>query len=209
MTQPLTHEQTRNDVGPVHGNRSCFVPSALCGCAAGLGRVQATRAQAQELTRVGAARLGVLVLPGSRARRGRGRAPWIPAAAFPSRVILSMSAFSCRSESFGPDVGGLVADGDEGVGDGFHEVGRAADIAAGLGGWRPTALRERCQGCFPPSPAPPGSGCPQLHRTAATARQGGSLTRPRRLGASWRTRTTWNGSATRVASSSRPASPAR
>jgi hypothetical protein len=25
-----------------------------------------------------------------------------------------------------------------------------------------TDLSRRCQGCFPPSPAPPGSGCPQL-----------------------------------------------
>ena len=58
---------------------------------------------------------------------------------------------------------------------------------------------RRCQGCFPPSPTPLGSGCPQLHRTAATAQRGGSLTRPRIHGASWRTRTTWNGSATRVA----------
>ena len=38
---------------------------------------------------------------------------------------------------------------------------------------------RRCQGCFPPSRAPPRSGCPQLHRTAATARRGGSLTRLR------------------------------
>jgi hypothetical protein len=30
---------------------------------------------------------------------------------------------------------------------------------------------RRCQGCFPPSPAPPGSGCPQLHRPAATDRR--------------------------------------
>ena len=48
---------------------------------------------------------------------------------------------------------------------------------------------RRCQGCFPPFPAPPGSGCPQLHRPAATGRRGGSLTRPRLHGASWRTRT--------------------
>jgi hypothetical protein len=30
---------------------------------------------------------------------------------------------------------------------------------------------RRCRGCFPPSPAPPGSGCPQLHRPAATGRR--------------------------------------
>ena len=58
---------------------------------------------------------------------------------------------------------------------------------------------RRCQGCFPPSPTPLGSGCPQLHRTAATARSGGPLTRRRIHGASWRTRTTWNRSATRRA----------
>ena len=30
---------------------------------------------------------------------------------------------------------------------------------------------RHCRGCFPPSPAPPGSGCPQLHQTAATAQR--------------------------------------
>ena len=30
---------------------------------------------------------------------------------------------------------------------------------------------RRCQGCFPPSPALPGSGCPRLHRPAATGRR--------------------------------------
>jgi len=36
-----------------------------------------------------------------------------------------------------------------------------------------------CRGCFPPSPAPPGSGCPQLHRLAATRRWRRSLTSTR------------------------------
>jgi len=52
------------------------------------------------------------------------------------------------------------------------------------------ASSRRCQGCLPPSPAPPGSGCPQPHRAAATARGGGSLTPLRTHGASWRTWTT-------------------
>src|SRR5207247_7794434 len=30
---------------------------------------------------------------------------------------------------------------------------------------------RRCRGCFPPSPAIPGSGCRPLHQTAATARR--------------------------------------
>jgi hypothetical protein len=30
---------------------------------------------------------------------------------------------------------------------------------------------RRCQSCFPPSPAPPGSGCPQLHQPAATGQR--------------------------------------
>src|SRR3954465_9589951 len=35
---------------------------------------------------------------------------------------------------------------------------------------------RRCQGRLPPSPAPPGSGCPQLHRSAATERRRRALT---------------------------------
>ena len=38
---------------------------------------------------------------------------------------------------------------------------------------------RRCRGCFPPSPASPGSGCPQLHPPAATARRWRSLTSTR------------------------------
>ena len=46
---------------------------------------------------------------------------------------------------------------------------------------------RRCQGCFPPSPAFPGSGCPQLHLAAATAKRWWSLTSTRSCSASWRT----------------------
>lgn len=35
---------------------------------------------------------------------------------------------------------------------------------------------RRCRGCLPPSPASPGSGCPQLHRPAATGRRWRSFT---------------------------------
>jgi hypothetical protein len=38
---------------------------------------------------------------------------------------------------------------------------------------------RRCRGCFPPSPASPRSGCPLLHRTAATAQRWWSLTSTR------------------------------
>jgi hypothetical protein len=34
-----------------------------------------------------------------------------------------------------------------------------------------TGPPRRCRGCFPPLPASPGSGCPQLHRVAATTRR--------------------------------------
>ena len=44
-----------------------------------------------------------------------------------------------------------------------------------------------CQGRLPPSPAPPRSGCPQLHRPAATRRRRWSLTPARSISASWRT----------------------
>ena len=46
---------------------------------------------------------------------------------------------------------------------------------------------RRCRGRLPPSPAFPGSGCPQLHRTAATARRRRSSTSTRLHSASWRT----------------------
>ena len=42
-------------------------------------------------------------------------------------------------------------------------------------------------GLLPPSPASPGSGCPQLQQAAATAHRGSPLTSPRSHGASWRT----------------------
>ncbi|EDX21281.1 hypothetical protein SSAG_01072 [Streptomyces sp. Mg1] len=46
---------------------------------------------------------------------------------------------------------------------------------------------RRCRGCLPPSPAFPGSDCPQLHQTAATAQRRRSSTSTRLRSASWRT----------------------
>jgi hypothetical protein len=46
---------------------------------------------------------------------------------------------------------------------------------------------RRCQGCFPPSPTFPGSGCPQLHQAAATACWQSSFTSTWSSGTSWRT----------------------
>ena len=51
-----------------------------------------------------------------------------------------------------------------------------------------TGTSRRCQGRCPPSPPSQGSGCPQLHRTAATARPCRSFTSTRSNSASWRTR---------------------
>ena len=48
---------------------------------------------------------------------------------------------------------------------------------------RPVVVR----GCLPPFPALPGSGCPQLHRPAATGRQRCPFITARLHGASWRT----------------------
>src|SRR5215218_4765441 len=42
-------------------------------------------------------------------------------------------------------------------------------------------------GLLPPSPAPPGSGCPQLQRPAATGRRRSPFTSARTRGTSWRT----------------------
>jgi hypothetical protein len=50
---------------------------------------------------------------------------------------------------------------------------------------RPGASR-RCRGCLPPSPASPGSGCPQLPHAAATTSGRRSLTSTRFRSASWR-----------------------
>ena len=50
-----------------------------------------------------------------------------------------------------------------------------------------TSPSRRCRGCFPPSPASPGSGCPQLHQAAATAQRRSSHISARSHGASWRT----------------------
>jgi hypothetical protein len=61
-------------------------------------------------------------------------------------------------------------------------------LLAGPGPSGSTGPSRRCRGCCPPSPAPPGSGCPQLHRAAATTRQTRSLTSSRSDGASWRSR---------------------
>ena len=49
----------------------------------------------------------------------------------------------------------------------------------------------RCRGCFPPSLAPPRSGCPQLRRAAATAQRRSPFISTRSHGASWRTRSTF------------------
>jgi hypothetical protein len=51
-----------------------------------------------------------------------------------------------------------------------------------------TSTSRRCQGCLPPSPAFPGSGCPQLHYAAATAQRRSPSTSARLDDASWRSR---------------------
>jgi hypothetical protein len=52
-------------------------------------------------------------------------------------------------------------------------------LLAGPGPSGSTGPSRRCQGCFPPSPAVPGSGCPQLHPAATTARRRSPLTSTR------------------------------
>jgi len=49
------------------------------------------------------------------------------------------------------------------------------------------ATPRLCQGRLPPSPAPPGSGCPQLQRAAATTRRRRPLTSSRSTSTSRRT----------------------
>ena len=77
-----------------------------------------------------------------------------------------------------------------------------------LAGPRPsgsTGPSRRCRGCLPPSPASPGSGCPQLRYAAATAQRRRSLTSARSHSASWRTRSPsqWPGTARSATSGGR------
>lgn len=60
-----------------------------------------------------------------------------------------------------------------------------------LAGPRPSGsagLSRRCRGCLLPSPASPGSSCPQLRYAAATAQRRRSFTSARLHSASWRTK---------------------
>jgi hypothetical protein len=84
------------------------------------------------------------------------------------------------SVGFGPAV---LAQG--GSATGSPALHLSTSLAAPAPSDSPGAPR-RCQGRFPPSPAAPGSGCPQLQRTAATVR-GGALHPARTNSASWRT----------------------
>ena len=63
-------------------------------------------------------------------------------------------------------------------------------LSALLGGPGPSGgagQSRHYQGCFPPSPALPGSGCPQLRWPAATGRRWSLFISTRLYGASWRT----------------------
>ena len=55
---------------------------------------------------------------------------------------------------------------------------RLLTLLAGPGPSGSADPSRRCRGCFPPSPAIPGSGCLQLHRASATARQVKAAGRP-------------------------------
>src|SRR5918992_4347831 len=64
----------------------------------------------------------------------------VPAIAFPSSA--SMRLASGGAESFGPDAGGFVAEGDEGACGGLHESRRAADVDERALARRPVDLVE-------------------------------------------------------------------
>src|SRR5262249_57595678 len=66
-------------------------------------------------------------------------------------------------------------------------------LSATLAGPAPSGSTEcvpALSGLLPPSPAPPGSGCPQLHHPAATGRRRRSLTSTPNASASLRRRRT-------------------
>jgi hypothetical protein len=67
---------------------------------------------------------------------------------------------------------------------------RLPSLLAGPGSSGSTDPSRLCQGRLAPSPALPGSGCPQLHRPAATGRKW-VLSSHWVHGASWRTRALW------------------
>ena len=76
-------------------------------------------------------------------------------------------------------------------------------LSASLAGPGPSGSARpsrRCQDCFPPSPASPGSDCPQLPRSAATDRGQGPSIPARICGASWRTKPSMYSNSSRSAS---------
>ncbi len=66
-----------------------------------------------------------------------------------------------------------------------------------------TGPSRRCRGCCPPSPASPGSGCPQLHPPAATGGPRRNLTSTRSHSASWRSKSASHSASGRSALTSR------
>ena len=72
---------------------------------------------------------------------------------------------------------------------GFPSLVSHVHLLNSLAGPRPSGSAgrsRRCQGCFPPSPASPGSGCPQLQHAAATAHRRSPFISARSCSASWR-----------------------
>ena len=92
-----------------------------------------------------------------------------PAVTLPSRGAGFISC-SCRSEAFGLDEGGLVAEADERGADGFDERCRSAHVAAGSNRRWPADLAEQV-GVDPP--APPG---PRRRRLPGEGEGDGTVT---------------------------------
>ncbi len=74
---------------------------------------------------------------------------------------------------------------------GFQPLVSHVHLLDSLAGPEPSGSTDpsrRCRGCCPPSPASPGSGCPQLHQPAATSRRRCPFITARSHSTSWRSK---------------------
>ena len=108
-------------------------------------------------------------------RLRRRPSPWPPAAATLTRTGVPNTGHVLVRIAYQPESTGLELAGDlRSVNTGSSRT--PSPLLAGPGPSGSAGPSRRCRGCLPPSPASPGSGCPQLRHAAATTRRRRSLT---------------------------------
>jgi hypothetical protein len=126
------------------------------------------------------------VAPAASPRLRRRPSPWPPhrrlAPASESTPRSPLEVVHCKTGPYPPDLSRHAAYEALALVPRVHLLVSLAEPAPSGS----TGTSRRCQGCFPPSPASPGSGCPQLHPAAATARRWSPSTSTRSHSASWR-----------------------